>query len=481
MSSSRTPILRSITKDTRTGELRHRKSVGHIGLSRNGTPNLGKSPRNSNPSLEKTKTKKEPKMPTAETQTDVSPPLRDDELHQKIDGLTSQFDKVEKTCEDYKTSLEFTQEEVRDLKEENTALKETLKELSLEIKRNTFAIQKLGTRQENMETNARKKNLIFEGVPEPREGRENLCDTVCQILSEMGINKPIDYDATYRLGQRPGKYPRPLLVSFIRVDDRNLVFSRRAQLRNFTKVWLSEDVTPRTRRSRNVIREVAKEARNQGARCLATPSSVIIDNVKYTEENLDDLPSEYAVEKTKMKKLGDTIAYGSEHAPFSNLYPAKVPMMKKEYLCSEQAFRHIRATENNKPNIAARIWWSRDPYEMMDMDRNMELSAEWRKKEDFVLFKCIFRKYEHNADLREILLSTGDMELAEATRSTRWATGATINSNAMKNHTWTGENRQGKHSMKVRDYFKLNTDEYADSRSYEPVSDSFLEHLYTEE
>ena len=117
----------------------------------------------------------------------------------------------------------------------------------------------------------------------------------------------------------------------------------------------------------------------------------------------------------------------------------------------------------------------------MELDRNMPVSEVWKKKEDFVLFKCMFRKYEANEDLREVLLSTGDMELAEATKSKKLATGASINSNAMKNHTWTGENKQGKHSMKIRDYFRNNSVEYPKGCPYEPVSDSFLEHLYKEE
>ena len=174
---------------------------------------------------------------------------------------------------------------------------------------------------------------------------------------------------------------------------------------------------PHIRRARNVIRDVAKEARNQGERCLATPTSVTINDRKYTTRNLDELPPSCAVEKIKMKKMGDTIAYGSEHAPFLNLYPAKVPMYKKNYLSSEQAFRHTRATENKYHNVAARILWTRDLYDLMDLDKNLVLTEEWKKKEDFVLFKCIFRKFEANEDLREILLSTGDMELAEATRS----------------------------------------------------------------
>ena len=417
-------------------------------------------------------------------QTDYEGPVRDEELHKKIDILVERFNHVEKVCDDFKASLECTQEEVTELKEENAALKGTLKELSLEIQRNTYAIQKMSTRQENMEVMARRKNIIFEGVPESQGPRENLHETVCNILSELGINKSISYEAAYRIGSKAGKYPRPLLVSFVRLDDRNLVFANRANLRNsqyLSRVWITEDVTPRTRRARNVIREVAKEARNQGVRCLATPNSVTLNDRKFTEDNLNDLPPECAVEKIKMKKISDTIAYGSEHAPFSNLYPAKVPMNKRNYLSSEQAFRHTRATENKHHNVAARILWCRDPYEMMDLDKNLAVTTEWKAKEDFVLFKCMFRKFEASEELREILLSTGDMELAEATRNTKWATGASLNSNAMKTHTWTGENRQEKHSMKIREYFRMNVDEIKEGTNPDPVSDSFLEHLYKEE
>ena len=94
--------------------------------------------------------------------------------------------------------------------------------------------------------------------------------------------------------------------------------------------------------------------------------------------------------------------HNSEHAPFSNLYPTAVPIRKHVYLCSEQAFRHMRADENKHHNVAARILWSRDPYEMMDLDKDLPVTEEWKQKEDFMLFTCIFRKYKANEDLRDL-------------------------------------------------------------------------------
>ena len=492
MNATSIPTLRKTIRDPRTGQLHHRTPSSHYQIPKTTNTNTTTQKQSTTGKSKLISPKKgistSTNMPAAETQTEKNAEgtRRDEEMHRKLDSLAERFDKIEENSDEYKTSLEYTQEEVKELKEENTALKEALYELSMEIKRNTYAIQGLTVKQENLDTNARKRNLILEGVPERLDqgGRENLHEVVCTFLSEMGITKPVEYDAAYRIGPKPGKHPRPLLISFMRQDDRNFIYSKRSQLRNsphFSKVWVSEDVSSRTRRVRGIIREVAKEARNQGVHCVATPVSVTINHRKYTETTLDDLPPEFAVEKTKMKKIGNTIAYRSEHAPLSNLYPTNVPIGKHNYLSSEQAFRHIRATENKAPNVAARILWSRDPYDMMEADKDLTLTDSWKQKEDFVLFKCMFRKFEANQELRELILSTGDLELAEATQNPKWATGASINSTKMKTHTWTGENRQGKHSMKIRGYFKLNMEEYEGNMDPKPVSDSYLEHLYKEE
>ena len=405
MSQRGIPVLRKTTKDTKTGKVSHRRSSGHFGSQtpqEKTTAEPKKDTAKNNKKAGKTG-KSQNAMPSMETQTDDMTHPRDEELHKKMDLLTTRFDNVEKVCDEYKTSLEYTQEEVKDLKEENETLKDYIRELGLEVQRNTFAIERLSTKHGNLEGLVKKKNLIFEGVPEQQGGRENLHETVCALFEQMGVKKAIEYDAIYRLGQKPGKFPRPILISFMRLDDRNMIYTGRTRLRNtqhFQKVWVSEDVTAQERRFRGVIREVAKEARSQGSRCIATPNSVTIDEKKYTEMNLEELPPNVAVEKIRMKKLGDTIAYRSEHAPFSNLYKAEVPMGRHVYLCSEQAFRHTRAIENKNIGVAARIFWSRDPYEMMEMDKNLVVSEEWKAKEDFVLFKAMFKKYEANEELR---------------------------------------------------------------------------------
>ena len=170
MYAARIPTLRKTIKDPRTGQLHHRSSRGHYQNlntdANNSILNLTDKDETLSPSpIITTPTTAE--MPAAETQTDEGTQApRDDELHRKLDTLADRFEKIEKISDDYKISLEFTQGEVKDLQQENVELKEALAELSLEIKRNTHAIQGLTTKQENVDTLTKRRNLVFEGVPE---------------------------------------------------------------------------------------------------------------------------------------------------------------------------------------------------------------------------------------------------------------------------------------------------------------------------
>ena len=171
MYATRILTLRKTIKDPRTGQLHIRKSSGHC------QPDGGEldtsilettETENSPTTLLNTDTQLTTIMPAAETQTEgtAQTSLRDEEMHRKLDTLVDRFDKIEKISGEYEVSLEFTQDQVKGLKEENAVLREALQELSLECKRNTHAIQGLTTKQENLDTITRKRNLVFEGLPE---------------------------------------------------------------------------------------------------------------------------------------------------------------------------------------------------------------------------------------------------------------------------------------------------------------------------
>ena len=386
--------------------------------------------------------------------------LTDEDIHVKMTSLATRISSLETTCVGYKESLEFTQGQVEDLQNENSDLRRYIDSLELEIGRNTYAVGKLETKQDKLEVTMKKKNVVFEGVEEVNGEREDIHKTIKDLLGDMGITNNVEYDAVYRVGQKQGDRPRPILISFMRQDAKEFVFSKRANLKNsdrFSRVWVVDDVTPSMRRFKSVVREVAKEARSSGAKCTSTPFSVTIEDKKYTEANLQDLPRAFSLETVKMKRFGDALCYHSKHAPFSNLYLAHVPIGNHDYLSTEQAYFHIMATQHDMPDLAAKILWSRDPYDIMSLGNQIETNEEWDKKAGEVLYQCMLAKFRANKKLRAQLLSTGDMELVEATFNKKWGAGATLNSRQMKKHEWLGKNLQGIFLMKIRKQLRDET------------------------
>lgn len=74
-------------------------------------------------------------------------------------------------------------------------------------------------------------------------------------------------------------------------------------------------------------------------------------------------------------------------------------------------------------------------------DRQQPLRADWEDVKDAVMFKAVLRKFELHAEIREILLSTGEEELVEnAPGDYYWGCGA----------DGSGQNKLGKILEQVR-------------------------------
>ena len=352
-------------------------------------------------------------------------------------------------------SLEFTQAQVDDLKEENKILRECLGDLEVEMLRNKYAITKVEGRQDKLDMLIKKKNIIVEGLHESRRDQENPSEIVDRLFEELGVNCTLTYDQAYRIGPFNDRKSRPFLISFQKQKDRDYVFSLRTNLRgseNFYNVCLTDDVAPTARRAKSVIRQVNRMAKDQGAHCTSTPFSLTIDRQKYEVANLDMLPDQFSLEKIKTKQVTDNIiAYHSEHSPFSNLYPCIIHIASREFTSLEQLFQFKRAKRHNRSDLAEKIYLSRDAYEIRQLGAEAGKSEEWRKLEQDVMYAAMLRKFKQNPELMQKLLDTGDMILVEATPDKTWGAGVSLTSKALKKGEFPGENRQGKLLMKARD------------------------------
>ena len=378
---------------------------------------------------------------------------------EKIDGLLNNLGSkssiLNTLVAQLKASLEFPQQEIDTLKEENKDLRQKVQDLETEDKRNIHQMNRMEEKLDRVDTYSKKKNLIFEGVPELDGGREDVGKTIWGLFDQLNIDKGMDLDACYRQGNFNKNRTRPIVISFQKQTDRDLVYAKRTNLRktqDYRQVWVNEDLGQASKKTRNLIRMIEKQAHAEGIDCKTGKYMVLINREKFTGNNLNELPSPLHPSGLKQIELDkDTIAYQSQYAPFSNMYPTTIVIGQYKFISLEQAFQFLKAKLLNKLLAAMRIYHSRDQVEIKQIGDELGTSDQWETKKFDIMYVCLRKKFDQNVELRNMLLATGNRELVEATPNRLWGCGATLSSNLLRRHEWPGENKQGKILMTVRE------------------------------
>jgi ribA/ribD-fused uncharacterized protein len=130
-----------------------------------------------------------------------------------------------------------------------------------------------------------------------------------------------------------------------------------------------------------------------------------------------------------------------EYGCFSNFSPHPVLLDGKAWPTSEHYFQAQKfrgAADEEKirqaksPMIAAR----------MGRSRARPLRPDWEAVKDQLMYDVVFAKFSQHADLRDILLGTGDSRIIEHTTNDRyWGDGG----------DGTGSNKLGEILMRVRE------------------------------
>ena len=376
------------------------------------------------------------------------------EVDELLLGLGNRSGKLEQTVKDLVTSLEYSQSEIDKLKRENTKLRTHIESMENEDKRTQYQVKKTEVKLEKLETASKKKNLVIEGIPEVDGSVEDVEKTLGKLFDRLQIKQRVNFDACYRLGAYNNRRDRPILVCFEKMADRDLIYNRRMELRRtpeLKQIWINEDIGPEAKRKQGVIRLINREAQQQGIDCRTGKYTVFLNKTKFDADNLDELPKQLRPSCLKQVMIDDqTLAYQSEHAPFSNFFHCQVLFGSLRFSCLEQAYQFLKAKTMGKPLAATKIYLSRDVIEMKRIGDALGTTPEWESKQLDIMYICLKRKFEQNSDLREMLLQTGDIQLVEATPDRFWGCGATLSSNVLRRHEWPGKNKHGEILMTVR-------------------------------
>ena len=170
--------------------------------------------------------------------------------------------------------------------------------------------------------------------------------------------------------------------------------------------------------------------------------------------------------------------------PYSFIFPefARSPGYPATVTCefAEKAIMLTKAVLMGDADAFSKILQSRDPGECKELGRGITPFDEvlWKTNLREIAFSVVLQKFQADPELRALLLSTGELVLAEATKNDCiWGIGLDRHDPAVQNPTlWKGQNVLGEALMSVRSYLRRQVSEGA-PRSMERAPASLSPHF----
>ena len=224
--------------------------------------------------------------------------------------------------------------DINALQTENEKLKLHLKESDGLISKLTAKVSYLEAKLENVEIHSMKKNIVIYNMPE--EMGENLYSKVevflsrnlqipqDQLFSRDNPSAPVRIDISHRIGQKGGK-PRPVVVSFVTQQGKDLVLSHSKSLKS-TPFAISEQLPPSVHERRTAqiskmikLRQEAKDSSSSDSIKLVKDKLIVNNkvNTQAFESNpikfstpTDDVLSFDAIQHSARTKVKNSIFQG---------------------------------------------------------------------------------------------------------------------------------------------------------------------------
>ena len=153
--------------------------------------------------------------------------------------LSDQCRQLQSTVHDLKTSLEYSQKEIDELKQQvkhlnqvNKSEKIMVSELSSDLQASRKDTEALEKRCNYLDDCSRRHNLHFVGISEDRnEAWEQSAEKVSNLLSTTFQLPDVQLDRAHRIGQSFPDRARPIVARFTRFCDREAVMRNVSKLR----------------------------------------------------------------------------------------------------------------------------------------------------------------------------------------------------------------------------------------------------------
>ena len=375
------------------------------------------------------------------------------ELKSAVKDLVKSSDFNSAEIIDVKSKLELQNTEITGMRCE---LSEALRTINAQAAR----IEELVGDQNVLETYMRRSNLIFEGCAETEnENTTSIVEEIIINVMNLNVNIAVEVDKTHRFGRSIAGRPRPIIVRFVRHSIRDKVLSSANKLKHHKeRIFINEDLPALIRSRRAELRFIVKHARDQGTTATQSGDKVKIAGVHYDYKTLQCLPAKYTLESATTKAIGpNTIGFHSKNSPLSNFYSCSFVLEGVKYTSVEQAYQAAKAVSVGRNDVSKNIMAQTDCIAIMKLGNMLKppRGSPWFEQRDTIMEKAVRAKFSQNDALWKKLDATADSLLIETTRDPYWGAGVPMNSPALLNNTWNGQNKLGKTLIEVRRQLRI--------------------------
>lgn len=381
------------------------------------------------------------------------------EVDKALSSLNETVETIEKNLKGYEASQKNVQEELSSMKYELNMVKSQQK--------------KQNERQIKQESQTRRDNLLFDGIPEvPNGTKETHDDCLAKIYdileTKMGIveAKAIKIDRCHRNGFLPTRpragpsRPRSIIVKFNLFSDRQKIWKARFNLKNHN-IFVNEDFPAEVNHRRKKLFPILQKAKrelNMTAYLVVDKLHLVDANEKRTVVDVDTLhrlPATLDPRYVTTELKNDCFAFFGELCPLSNFHPAPITYHEKKFTSVEQMYQYTKAERAADKVAAKKIIEAEHPAECKAIGDQVQESATWTNEKDAVMKHALYLKFSQNVHLKNFLMQIKASLFAEASPSDRyWGTGVRLGrEETTKENLFSGNNKLGKLLCEVRDDF----------------------------
>ena len=364
----------------------------------------------------------------------------------KLNKIETDMSEMKTTVNNYKHSLDKTQEQLSealetiDILEGKTRTVDIMREDMQLLKQKNVQLEK---KILAMESYSRRQNLIIEGWEEQK--KENCFQIAHSLFQKLKV-PPKPLEMCHRLGQYRQKQatPRKIILRFTHVQDKISVMKEAGELKG-TRIFIKDDLPVELEQQRQSLWPVYKLAKSIDKSASLKKDKIHFNGHVYNMDNLSLMPVDF--DKISIKETDNEVLFAGEHTPLSNWYRCDLNYMDSVFPSCEHLYQYRKAGSLGHHDIADQIRTAPTPRMAMMIGKAAKGSADWQETMGREIMKeCVEEKLSQVPRFKQELLRFRNKKFAEATRNLIWGTGIPLadkETDATDKSEWKGKNILG--------------------------------------